>query len=189
MAEYRTDTSGRKTDDVTAKAFEIRLEAILEKNAILEMEFCGFKVCYDNGLGILKSGEYQIPTPMDRLSLTVYVDVGCVEFICGEQAIFCINLSMEETRKSVDNSVSGNLEKCQIDECSMPGIKLLCKTGIFSICHLEVYGLKKKENTDVYLERFGIDKETDPVFYEGKTFKVLTTGCGIGITGIRMRLL
>lgn len=161
-----------KTDDVTAKAFEIRLEAIPEKNAILEMEFCGFKVCYDNGVGILKSGGYQIPTPMDRLRLTVYVDVGCVEFICGGRAIFCINRTMEETRKSVDNSVSGNLGKCQIDESSMPGIKLLCKTGTFSICHLEVYGLKKKENTDNYLERFGIDKEADPVFYEGKSFKV-----------------
>lgn len=159
-----------KTDDIFARAFEIRLEAVCED--ILELDFCGFKAVYDGKKGVFSVGKYQIPALKERLDLTAYVDVGCAEFICGEKVIFYLNQMKENVQRNVDNSVSGNLDRCRIEESKVPVISMKCNTGTFTIRHLDAYGLKQKENTENYLTQFGIDKDKDQVFYKGKTFSV-----------------
>lgn len=161
-----------KQDDVTAKAFEIHLELRLEKGKHIKMNLCGFSGRYDQEERIFYAGDASVPVTGEKLCLTAYIDIGCAEFICGEKAIFCLQQSVQGEFLHVDNTVSGNLEKCKVETCESPEIQIWSEDGIFQIVHLEVYGLKKKENTDLYLERFGIDKIKDPVFYKSAEFTV-----------------
>ena len=161
-----------KSDDVTAKAFEIHLELRLEKGKTIQMNFCGFSAKYNGDAGLLQVGDNLIPASAERLRMTVYADTGCAEWICGEKAVFRLRRSVNETFSRVDNSISGNLEKCRIKESINPEIYIWMEEGEFHIEHLEVYGLQRKEDTDRYLEHFGIDKSHDPVFYESAQFAV-----------------
>lgn len=161
-----------KADDVTARAFEIHLELIPQTDEEILLNVCGIQAFYDRTNGVLRVGEYQIPADKNCLYLTCCVDIGCGEFICGNRALFCLSRTMEGVYRRVDNSVSGNLERCEFEERNIPEIRIICKEGACNIRRLEVYGLRQKEDTEIYLKRFGIDRAEDPVFYECKEFTV-----------------
>lgn len=161
-----------KEDDVTAKAFEIHLDLIPGKNGEMILDFCGIQAFYDSKKGVIRVGKYQIPADKERLCLTCCIDVGCAEFICGDRVLFYLFKTMEDAYRKVDNSVSGNLEKCRFEERNIPEIRIVCKEGSCDIRRLEVYGLKQKEDTEKYLKRFGIDRDKDSVFYKCKEFTI-----------------
>lgn len=161
-----------KEDDVTAKAFEIHLDLIPRTNEEIIFEICGIQAFYNHIRGSLSVGQYKIPADKQRLCLTCCVDAGCAEFICGDRALFYLARTMKDSYRQVDNSVSGNLEKCELKERSIPMMRIICKEGTCDIRRLEIYGLQKKENTEIYLKRFGIDRDKDSVFYKCKEFTV-----------------
>lgn len=161
-----------KADDITAEAFEIHLELVPSAGEAVMLDFCGIPAVYDSKEGSFKAGGYGIAAGKEGLCLTACIDSGCAEFICGGKAVFYVHRTMENAYRQVDNSVSGNLEKCKFEEKDIPKLLVWCNSGTCRIRKLEIYGLRQKEDTEPYLNRFGIDKELDPVFYNCREFTV-----------------
>ncbi len=161
-----------KADDITAEAFEIHLELVSNTSEAIILNFCGIKAVYNSIEGTFRVGKYQIPADKDCLCLTACIDGGCAEFICKDRAVFYLKESMESVYRQVDNSISGNLENCSFEENRIPQVQIFCNLGTCCIQKLKVYGLCQKEDTELYLKRFGIDRDLDPVFYKCNEFAV-----------------
>lgn len=161
-----------KPDDISAEAFEAKLELGCCTARRVELEICGIQISWDRNGGTLEAGGYRIETaPGDGLSLHVFSDRCCGEIFCQNRQIFLIKTAADR-QQQVDNGISGNLEGCCLKEKKNPRIRIRTFGGACRLRCLEVFGLRSA-GYSAEGEELLREKTTEaPVFYQDRHYTV-----------------
>lgn len=163
-----------KADDITAEAFEICLTISSDSVSVVHIEAAGILFDWDNVSGILSAGNYVIEvSDRKELSVRIFSDFGCGEIICNNQVIFLLknHLSPENRMQNVDNRVSGNLEKCRIEEKKFPELMIASEQGVFS-ADIEVFGLRNGEFSERIRKQIRSCGPDEALFYKDENYTV-----------------
>lgn len=156
--------------DIKADAYEIQLDLAGSGDSLIELELCGWHCIWNCRENILTGGSGSINTEEGRLRMTVYLDIGCAEFICRDQILFLLEETPQMEHCSVDNSVSGNIGKCTIACEKEPKIEMKARQGALRLNQLLVYGMRDS-GVGAQGGILGYKKES-PVFYKSENFTV-----------------
>lgn len=141
------DQAEKTTDDVRASAYEAeitwkgsltRLSLKLPWSSV-ELNLCD---C------VLKCDSYVFPLEKHEKvsSLHLVFDAVSTELFCaGKQYAVTVRNGRKTNRYSVDNDVSGNLEKCALDVCDVPEIEVESRCSEGTEINVHLYGLHENE--------------------------------------------
>ena len=159
-------------DDITAEAFEAELTvpASVEK---MELTLPWSTVTLDRANGQLLCGGKTVSLPHagGELHLRLVFDATATELLCGGQALVSAVCTDRIVRaQSVDNSVSGNLERCALDEVDILTLTMHADRACSGGLRIKVYGLRGLSYSVQALAAREHMAEASRVLYENHAF-------------------
>lgn len=165
----------KTADDVRASAFEAKIswKGSLSRLSLelpwsfVELDLCDYVLKCDSSVFPLKKRE-------NINSLLLVFDAVSTEVFCaGKQYAVTVRSGRETNRYSVDNDVSGNLEKCALDICDIPEIKVKSECSENTAIDIHVYGLHDNEYSVQALQLLkDSTKQDSRLIYECNEFSV-----------------
>lgn len=130
-------------DDITAEAFEaeVKIPSAVDK---LEISLPWSVVTIDRVNGKILCGENTLALPHNSADILLHLvfDSTATEIFCEGNALICsVCGGGAAAMQSVDNSISGNLEKCALDVVDIPMIRVHTNTSSACGVQIKVYGL------------------------------------------------
>lgn len=169
------EQADKTTDDVRASAFEAK---IIWKGSLsrLSLELPWSSVKLDLCDSVLKCDNHVFPLKNQENvnSLHLIFDAVSTEvFYAGKQYAVTVRNGRKTSRYSVDNDVSGNLEKCALDICEMPEIEVKSECAEGTNIDINLYGLHDNEYSIQALQLLKDSvKQDSRLIYECNEFSV-----------------
>ena len=159
-------------DDVSAKAFEIHMTPSWDKEKVIRLLLWDFTVVFDFSAKVISVGAERISFyPNKEIILCIEKDI-CLVFH-GDHELTAFAENREKIFVGVDNSVSGNLDRCEIEQRVYPCLQIKAEGGVLNLGEITVYGLAEKTGPDYEKASKEVpDISKDKIFFQSEKFKV-----------------
>ena len=141
------EQADKTTDDVRASAYEAKITWTGSLSR-LSLELPWSSVLLDLSDSVLKCDNHVFPLKNQGKvnSLHLIFDAVSTEVFCaGKQYVVAVRAGKKASRYSVDNNVSGNLEKCTLGICEIPEIEVKSECAEGTNIDINLYGLHDNE--------------------------------------------
>lgn len=163
--------------DVSAQAYEALLELSDLNCDQVMISLPGIDLVWDKEHHHVNIGQYILPSSdRDGLNAHIFFDNDCAEVFCGGKVLFLlVDASDAITMESVDNTISGNIERCKIQSGRNPTIQIHTSNGEPVKGTLQVFGLREiRYSREAENELNAAENADSVLLYENERFRVLS---------------
>jgi hypothetical protein len=168
------ESTGTPTD-ITAQAYELFLELSGATSERVAISLPGCDLLWDRTGRCLFCNGYILPlADVEMLKLHMLLDNCCAEIFCGGRVLFVLFADSTDSKmESVDNAISGNLDRCKIRPRQIPSVCIRSNDGLHLDTKMTVYGLRGIEySREAISELQKVEARQGTLLYEGERFRV-----------------